>query len=104
MEFGLDKCAKVTITRGKVVEGTAIALPDGNEIKNLDLEEQYKYLGLLESDNFETDRIKTKAKDEYKRRLRLILKSKLHGRNQIQAINTYAIPILTYPAGIIKFT
>ena len=66
MEFGLDKCAKVTITRGKVVEGTVIALPDGNKIKNLDLEEQYKYLGLLESDNFETDHIKTKAKYEYR--------------------------------------
>ena len=104
MEFGLDKCAKVSMTRGKITEGTAITLPDGNEIKNLELDEQYKYLGLLESDDFETDRIKTKAKEQYKRRLRLILRSKLHGRNQIQAINTYAIPVLTYPAGIIKFT
>lgn len=104
MEFGLDKCAKVSITRGKITEGTAITLPDGNEIKNLDLEEQYKYLGLLESDNFATEQIKNKAKEQYKRRLRLILKSKLHGRNQTQAINTFAIPVLTYPAGIIKFT
>ena len=104
MEFGLDKCAKVSITRGKITEGTAITLPNGEEIKHLELEEQYKYLGLLESDNFETERIKTKAKEQYKRRLRLILRSKLHGRNQIQAINTYAIPVLTYPAGIIKFT
>ena len=104
MEFGLDKCAKVTIIKGKLTEGTAVILPDGNEIENLDLEEQYKYLGLLESDNFEAERIKQKAKEEYKKRIRLILKSKLHGRNQIQAINTYAIPVLTYPAGIIKYT
>ena len=104
MSFGLDKCAKVTINRGKMEIGSGITLPDGNEIKNLDIEDEYKYLGLLESDELNLDRIKTKAKKEYKKRLRSILKSKLHARNQITAINTYAIPVLTYPAGIIKFT
>ena len=81
-----------------------IILPNGNEIKNLDIFDEYKYLGLLESDDFNSERIKTKAKSEYKKRLRLILKSKLHGRNQITAINTFALPVLTYPAGVIKFT
>ena len=61
-------------------------------------------LDFWNQDNFEAERIKQKAKEEYKKRIRLILKSKLHGRNQIQAINTYAIPVLTYPAGIIKYT
>ena len=104
MQFGFDKCAKVTINKGKLVEGKAVALPDGNEIKNLELEEQYKYLGLLESNEFEYKEIKTKAMTEYKRRIRVILRSKLHGRNMVEAINTYAVPILTYPAGIVKFT
>ena len=66
--------------------------------------DEYKYLGLLESDDFNSERIKIKAKSEYKKRLRLILKSKLHGRNQITAINTFALSVLTYPAGVIKFT
>ena len=104
MNFGLEKCAKVTIKRGKKESGHGITLPEGKEIKNLEIEEEYKYLGLLESDEFNSTRIKEKAKQEYKKRLRLILKSKLHGRNQITAINTYALPILTYPAGIIKYT
>ena len=72
MEFGLDKCAKVTITRGKLGKGRTIKMPDGNDIKILDLDEQYKYLGLLESDNFESNRIKNKAKAEYKKRLQNI--------------------------------
>ena len=104
MNFGLQKCAKVTIIRGKKAPGNYISLPDGREIKNLEIEEEYKYLGLLESDEFNSARIKTKAIKEYKKRLRLVLKSKLHARNQINAINTFALPILTYPAGIIKFT
>ena len=32
------------------------------------------------------------------------MQSKLYGRNQIQAINTFALPVLTYLAGVIKFT
>ena len=103
MEFGFKKCAKVTINRGKLEKGKGIPILD-KEIKNLDIEEDYKYLGLLETNQFCTKQIKTKAKETYKKRLRNILKSKLHGRNQITAINTFALPVLTYPAGIIKFT
>ena len=103
MKFGFEKCAKVTINRGKLIKGCGIPILDG-EIKNLEIEEEYKYLGLLESDQLCAKKIKTKAKETYKKRLRNILKSKLHGRNQITAINTYALPVLTYPAGVIKFT
>ena len=85
-------------------KGTAVVLPNGNEIKNLDLDEQYKYLGLLESDELQSKNIKIKVIKEYKKRIRLILKSKLHGRHQIDAINSFALPVLTYPAGIIKYT
>ena len=103
MKFGFQKCAKVTINKGKMVKGDGIPILD-KEIKNLDIEENYKYLGLYESDQLCTREIKVKAKGEYKKRLRWILKSKLHGRNQITAINTFALPVLTYPAGIVKFT
>ena len=104
MQFGLDKCAKVNINNGKLEEGDALQLCQNMEIKNLNFEESYKYLGLLESDQIKSNETKEKVKVEYKKRLRAILKSKLHGRNQITAINTYALPVITYLAGIIKFT
>ena len=44
-----------------------------------------------------------KVTAEYKRRLRLILKSKLNGKNKIQAINTWAVTLLRYGAGIINW-
>ena len=47
--------------------------------------------------------MKIKVTAEYKRRLRLILKSKLNGRNKIQAINTWAVPLLRYGARIINW-
>ena len=47
--------------------------------------------------------MKEKTVVEYKRRLRLILKSKLNGFNKVTAINTWAVAIFTYGAGIISW-
>jgi len=47
--------------------------------------------------------MKNKVTTEYKRRLRLILKSKLNGKNKIQAIHTWAVALLRYGAGIINW-
>ena len=47
--------------------------------------------------------MKNKVTAEYKRRLRLILKSKLNGKNKIQAINTWAVALLRYVAGIVNW-
>jgi len=47
--------------------------------------------------------MKNKVTAEFRRRLRLILKSKLNGKNKIQAINTWAVALLRYGAGIINW-
>ena len=41
---------------------------------------------------------------KYKRRLKLVLKSKLNRKNKINAINTRTVSILRYGAGIIRWT
>jgi hypothetical protein len=48
MDFGLDKCAKATFTRGKLVSSTNIELNTNTVIKELSQEEFYKYLGVTE--------------------------------------------------------
>ena len=45
--------------------------------------------------------MKTKTSAEYLRRVKKIIKSKLDGNSTIQAINTWAVPVLRYGAGII---
>ena len=47
--------------------------------------------------------MKEKITKEYKRRQRLILKSKLNGRNKVTAINTWAVALFRYGAGIIQW-
>ena len=44
-----------------------------------------------------------KLTSEYKRRFKLVLKSKLNGKNKILAINTWAVPVFRYGAGVLKW-
>ena len=44
---------------------------------------------------------KNSATAKYLHRVRQVLRSQLNGQNKIQAINTYDLPIIRYPAGII---
>ena len=83
-----------------------------NEIKGLvstvevfsqDIGTELKYLGILEYDRVKKQEMKDKFRNEYFRRTKLILKSKLNGRNKIMALNTWAVSILRYGAGILKW-
>ena len=66
MEFGFDKCSSLIIKRGVMVESEGIVLPTGT-IKALPIGMSYKYLGVLESDGFQHDEVKSKVKEVYNR-------------------------------------
>ena len=48
--------------------------------------------------------MKRQLRKEYKRRVKLILSSKLHGRNKVMAVNTWAVAMLRYGGGVLKWT
>ena len=103
MEFGLPKCGVLIMKRGKVVKSEGISMLDGKMMKNIK-EGGYKYLGILEADGVKHEEMKDQIKKEYIRRVRNILKSKLNGGNIISAINSRAVSIVRYGAGIISWT
>ena len=103
MEFGLPKCGVLIMKRGKVIKSERISMLDGKMIKNIE-EGGYKYLGILEADGVKHEEMKDQIKEEYIRRVRNILKSKLNGGNIILAINSRAVSIVRYGAGIISWT
>ena len=102
MRFGLQKCATLTMKRGKRAEDIGIWLPDGQMMNDLG-ENGYKYLGILESDAIKEKEMKEKVAKEYKRRIKLILESKLNGGNAVKAINTWAVAVLRYTGGILDW-
>ena len=102
MEFGIKKCGILTMKRGKIVKSEGIKLLDGEAMKQVG-QEGYTYLGIIKLDKIKETEMKEKITKEYKRRQRLILKSKLNGRNKVTAINTWAVAIFRYGAGIIQW-
>ena len=96
--FGLNKCGVVILMKGKLVKFNGINLPNQVIMKEVD-ENGYTYLGILVLDEIKDHEMKNKIIVEHKRRLRLIWKSKLNGKNKIQAINTWAVALLRYGAG-----
>jgi hypothetical protein len=104
MEFGLDKCAKATFKAGKFIEADNIDLDITTVIRNLDQADVYKYLGVNEGDGIQHSKMKEKIRKECYRRVRLILESELNASNRVNAINSLAIPVVTYGFGIIKWS
>ena len=103
MQFGIDKCAVLVMKRGKLVLCDGIEMPDGNSIREVE-ESGYKYIGVLEADDLKHAAMKKVICKEYFRRIRKILKSKLNGGNVVNAMNSRAVSIIRYSAGIVEWT
>ena len=102
MEFGIKKCGMLVMKRGKLSTTDGIELAGGEKIREVD-EEGYKYLGILELDKIKEKEMKELFRMEYLRRVRLVMKSRLNGRNKIGAINTWAVSLMRYGAGVIRW-
>ncbi|KAL0841160.1 hypothetical protein ABMA28_014906 [Loxostege sticticalis] len=103
MDLGLDKCKKLNIVKGKIVVGD-YSLGEEECIAAMKKGEIYKYLGYNQARLIEHREIKEKLKTEYYQRIHSLCKKQLYSKNLFKAINTYAIPILTYSFGVIKWT
>lgn len=105
MEFGIDKCR--TAVTGESTVGTradGFTCESGEIVLGMEEEETYKYLGFLQSRKLEHRQIKDRLTKQFISRVTKIVKTKLNGKNMVKAINTYAIPVLSYSFGVIKWT
>ena len=102
MEFGISKCAVFSMKRGKN--------PRLKEYPFLQVKrwmipmKMPTYLGILELDEILNNEMKLKVKTSYFKRLKLLLKSKLNSKNLFLAINSWAVALIRYGAGIIDWT
>ena len=86
--------AKANFERGKLASTGNIVINDDTEVQELDQEEVYKYLGVDENDGIQHSKMKEKIRKEYNRRVRLVLRTGLNGRNKVEAINRLAVPVI----------
>ena len=85
--------------RGKVVDSPIV-----KSIPLLTGEDNYKYLGILQADKILHDEVKENARKEYFGRVRAILKKGVSAKNTTSSIKAFAMPILRYGFGVIKWT
>ena len=103
MEFGIKKCAVLEIKHGKQVSCDGIELPSGEVMKEVEVG-GYKYLGVLEGACIMTKEMKEMVRKEYMRRVKLVAGSWLNGRNLMQSVNSWAVSVVRYTAGILEWT
>ncbi|XP_064076354.1 uncharacterized protein LOC135194637 [Vanessa tameamea] len=103
MNFGLDKCKTLTIKKGKLIEKNYEISEEINISEMLE-GDLYKYLGILQAKDINHSKLKQDLTTEYIKRVNQLCKKHLYSRNLIRAINTFAIPVLTYSFGIIKWS
>ena len=104
MEFGVDKCRLVNLHRGKLVDADSFRINERDEIRSMAEGESYKYLGFLQLKGIHHTAIKKELQEKFLYRVSRILKSFLSAGNKTKAINTFAVPLLTYSFGVVKWT
>ena len=58
-------------------------------------------MGMEDGEGIQHHKMKVKIRKEYRRRIKLALKSELNARNEIVAINTLAVPVILCSYGVI---
>ena len=89
--------------RGKVTRTDGTSLTDGQDMKDIDVA-GYTYLRILETDKIREKEMKEKINKDYLWWLKWILRSKLNGRNKIIAVDTWAVSVMRYSTGILKWS
>ncbi|KAL0822073.1 hypothetical protein ABMA28_005438 [Loxostege sticticalis] len=102
MKFGLDKCRTLRIVKGRVNASQNFNI--NHSFQSMDLGDSYKYLGIQQDKGIHHIKIKKELTQEYFRRINTLCKKHLYSKNLFKAINTFAVPVLTYSFGIIKWT
>ena len=73
-----------------------VELPNQVIIRTLEEKETYKYLGILEADTIGQVEKNEKIENEYPRRTRKQLETKIYSRNLVKGINTWVVPLIRY--------
>lgn len=100
MTFGTDKCAYISIHKGKYQDQG----DNFEDIRHLLTDETYKYLGIVQGKAINNTTLKAQFKEKYRHRLTKLLNTTLNAKNLVTAINTWAIPVLTYSFGVLKYS
>ena len=94
--WGLDKCATVNVVRGKIVQSTNVSLNNDEQLRTLDKNDKYKFLGKYENSTQLDDIVCEEVSEEFLKRLTVIWSSNISIPRKVKASNTFALPMIQY--------
>jgi hypothetical protein len=62
MDFGLEKCAKIAVKKGKRIHSQNLVIDINRKIQELEQGKTYKYLGIEESEGIQHQQMKERLK------------------------------------------
>ncbi|KAJ8951564.1 hypothetical protein NQ318_020440 [Aromia moschata] len=80
------------------------SLEKQDEEQPAEIDPQYRYLGVCQDGRINHTQLKKEFQEKYKTRVTKLLNTLLSGGNVIKAINSWAVPMLTYSFGIVKWS
>ena len=83
-----------------MIRTEGVELPEGSIA---DVQDSYKYLGIPQANGNLEEAARKSATAKYLHRVRQVLKSWLNGKKEEQDTDTYALPVIRYPPGIINW-
>lgn len=96
MRMVLEKCSRLTLSKGELFRTEISVLDEYSEINELQRKCRYKGLKMDETAKIQQTEMEKKIRREYYRRVKLIIKPELNAKNKIVGINTRAIPVINY--------
>ena len=85
------------------MESGGITLPNGQQIKQIDKENGYKYLGILEADKMKDTEMKECTTREPLRREINLMKVKMNVGNVILALNSSTVLVIWYETVVVPW-
>ena len=90
------KCARATYIKEWLTTTENIQINLDTTVEELEKEDIYKYLRVHEGGRIQHAKLKEKTRKEHHRRIRLGTNSEFNSTNQMKAIKTLPIPVVTY--------
>ena len=102
LEWGVHKCATVTVSKGILVSAENLILNENDSINVLQDKDHFKFLGKLENFAQLDDEVFDQVNKEYLKRLDVIWSSNISIPRKIKTTNTFAVPVRQYHMWTVK--
>ena len=92
LDIGIDNCGILEMKSGRYEGSEGIKLSDQWKVKEMDVENEYEYLGILKLNRIKDQKMKENIQKKYTRQkiqVQKILRSKVNGVNSFMAINSW---------------